>query len=374
MFPYCKVFIDSDMYIDIISYADEKRHSFKRSTQIGDGLVSFCELDINPFVIKIKELLEIPFTIQNYEDIRKAVYNAADVFKDKHEYVHFFMIGALNNIVLQPIVLKDEKEMMEAAVSESEELNRQLMEHLKECIRHFDSIVNLYDIFSFALSLCLDKDNHTDRSVAERVNAFYFRYPDLSSFTIPTGFAIMPTKKGFLDYKKTQQINDAGITDTRELLTAVNTDKSKVSLLPYYHVQSLDEMLFLEFVEMLKQGIQVKRCGLCGKYFVLIDKRKREYCDRDYEGGKTCQEIGPLLRYEQNLQSDEYLRKFETEYNKIYSRFYRADGKLDAEFSGKDMTREEFRSWSRNASKAKTDYRKKLITGDEMLLIVRNEM
>lgn len=374
MFPYCKVFIDSDMYIDIISYADEKRHSFKRSTQIGDGLVGFCELDINPFVIKIKELLEIPFTIQNYEDIRKAIFTAADVFKDKHEYAHFFMIGALNNIFLQPIVLQDEKEVSAAVNNESEEMNLQLMEQLRECIRYFDSVVNLYDIFSFAVSLCLDKDNHTDRTVAERVNAFYFKYPDLSGFTIPTGFAIMPTKKGFLDYKKTQQINDAGITDTRELLAAVNTDKSKVSLLPYYHVQSLDEMLFLEFVEMLKQGIQVKRCRLCGKYFVLIDKRKREYCDREYEGSKTCQEIGPLLRYEQNLESDEYLRKFETEYNKIYSRFYRADGKTDAEFSGKDMTRVEFRTWSKAASKAKADYQRKLITGDEMMRIVRDGM
>jgi hypothetical protein len=227
--------------------------------------VSFCELDINPFVVKIKELLEIPFTIQNYEDIRKAVFAAADVFKDKHEYTHFFMTGALNNILLQPIVLKDENEVTAAVNNESDEMNRQQMEHLRESIRYFDSVVELYDIFSFALSLCLDKDNHTDRPVAERVHAFYFKYPDLSSFTIPTGFAVMPSKKGFLDYKKTKEINDAGIMDTRELLASVNTDKSKVSLLPYYHVQSLDEMLFLEFVEMLKQGIQVKRCRLCGK-------------------------------------------------------------------------------------------------------------
>ena len=138
-------------------------------------------------------------------------------------------------------------------------MNRQRMEHLRECIIYFDSVVSLYDIFSFALSLCLDKENHIDRLVAERVHAFFFKYPNLSSFTIPTGFAIMPTKKGFLDYKKTQEINDANITDKRELLAAVNTDKSKVSLLPYYHVQSLDELLFIEFVEVLRQGIQVKR-------------------------------------------------------------------------------------------------------------------
>jgi|GEM_PF-439383 len=374
MFPYCKVFIDSDMYIDIIAYYDEERRSFKHSTEIGDGLVSFCELDIKPLAEKVMELDSIPLTTENYDDIRKGVFAAAELIKDKHGYANFFMVGALNNILLTPIVVKDEREMAAVAVHGSEESDRQLLAQLRECILYLDSVVGLYDIFSFALSLCLDKDNHTDRPVAERVHAFFFKYPDLSNFTIPTGFAIMPSKKGFLDYKKTQQINDAGIIDTRELLAAVNTDKSKVSLLPYYHVQSLDEMLFLEFVEMLKQGIQVKRCGLCGKYFVLIDKRKREYCDREYEGGKTCQEIGPLLRYEQSLESDEYLRKFETEYNKIYSRFYRADGKMDSEFSGKDMTRDEFRTWSKAASKAKADYQRKLITGDEMMQIVRNGM
>ncbi|HCJ56459.1 CopG family transcriptional regulator [Lutispora sp.] len=37
----------------------------------------------------------------------------------------------------------------------------------------------------------------------------------------------------------------------------------------------------------------------------------------------------------------------------------------------KDMTRNEFRSWSRAASKAKVDYQRKLITGDEMMRIVK---
>ena len=119
MYPYCKVFIDSDRYIDVISYSDEKHHGFKRGTQIGEGLVSFCELDINPFVLKIKELLGMPLTIQSYDDMRKAVFGVADVFKDKHEYAHFFVTGALNNILTGPIVMKDEKEMVMAAVHEA---------------------------------------------------------------------------------------------------------------------------------------------------------------------------------------------------------------------------------------------------------------
>lgn len=89
---------------------------------------------------------------------------------------------------------------------------------------------------------------------------------------------------------------------------------------------------------------------------MLIDKRKRQFCNREYENGKACQDIGPLLRYAQSLEANECLQKFETEYNRIYSRFYRADGKTDAEFSGNNMTRDEFRKWSKAASKAKADY------------------
>lgn len=81
-----------------------------------------------------------------------------------------------------------------------------------------------------------------------------------------------------------------------------------------------------------------------------------------------------MLYYEQRLETDAYLQKFETEDNKVYSLFYRADRKTDAEFSGRDMTREEFRAWSKNASQAKPDYSRKLITGDEMLRIVRSGM
>jgi hypothetical protein len=57
---------------------------------------------------------------------------------------------------------------------------------------------------------------------------------------IPIGFAAMPTKKGFLDLNRTREIDDVGITDTRELLAAVNTDRYRVNMLPYYHVWSFD--------------------------------------------------------------------------------------------------------------------------------------
>lgn len=361
MFPYFKVFIDNQSVVNILWYTNDQKHGFRRSGQIGEGLVSFCELDLEPLEDKLKELASIPLTSLNYDMIRNGVFDAAELLKDRHDYAFFFLVGALNNILTAPVYFQDDVEARR-------------LEQLQSCFAVLEDVLTLREIFEYALHFCLDKENLSDKPAAERMVGFYFQFPELSSFTVQTGFAVAPVKKGALDYERVAEIHRENITDTRQTLEAIHEDHSKVSLLPYYHVQALDEMLFLEFMEMLKRGIQVKRCRLCGRYFVLIDQRRREYCGREYSEGKTCQEIGPMLHYEQRLETDTYLQKFETEYNKVYSRFYRADGKLVSERSGKDMTREEFRAWSRNASQAKADYRQKLITGDEMLRIVRNEM
>lgn len=358
MFPYFKVFIDNQSFMNILWYSDEHKHGFRRSGQIGEGLVSFCELDLTALEEKLKELAGIPLTGTNYDMLRNCIFDAAELLKDQHDYAFFFLVGALNNILATPVYFQDD-------------IEARRLEHLQSCIAILKDVPTLQEIFQYALRICLDKDNLSDRSASERLVGFYFQFPDLSRFTVQTGFAVAPVKKGALDYEKVAEIHRENITDTKQMLDAIHDDRSKVSLLPYYHIQALDEMLFFEFMEMLKRGIQVKRCRLCNRYFVLIDKRRREYCGREYADGKTCQEVGPLLRYEHMVEADTYLQKFETEYNKIYSRFYRADGKLASERSGKDMTREEFRAWSKAASKAKADYQKRLITGEEMLSIVR---
>jgi hypothetical protein len=51
----------------------------------------------------------------------------------------------------------------------------------------------------------------------------------------------------------------------------------------------------------------------------------------------------------------------------MYSRRYRADGKLPEEFSGKDMSSEEYARWAKLARQARSNYLDGKITGEEML-------
>lgn len=150
-------------------------------------------------------------------------------------------------------------------------------------------------------------------------------------------------------------------------LAAIHSDRKGVSLLGYYLIEDLEEMLFFEFFEMLKQGLVAKKCKLCGRYFIMPDTRRRDFCDRIYKDGKTCKEVGGKILYNKRVENDTTLQKYNTEYSKMVSRYYRAEGKLDSEFSGKDMTKEEFKKWSKKAKQALRDYMAGEITAEELL-------
>lgn len=74
-----------------------------------------------------------------------------------------------------------------------------------------------------------------------------------------------------------KDICDWELRETNELLEIMHQNGEGVSLMPYYLIEYLDEMLYFEFTEMLKNGQFVKRCRLCNRYFVLTDKRKRDF-------------------------------------------------------------------------------------------------
>ena len=83
--------------------------------------------------------------------------------------------------------------------------------------------------------------------------------------------------------------------------------------------------------------------------------------------------MGAKLFYDKGVQGNDYLIAFLLEYKKLYSCRYRADGKLPEEFSGKDMSLEEYSEWAKMARQARNHYLDGKITGAEMLAKVKVE-
>jgi hypothetical protein len=116
------------------------------------------------------------------------------LLKDKHDYAFFFLVGALNNILATLVYFQDD-------------IEARRLEQLQNCITILKDVPTLQEIFQYALRFCLDTDNLSDRSAAERLVGFYYQFPDLSKFTVQTDFAVAPVKKGALDYEKVAEIH-----------------------------------------------------------------------------------------------------------------------------------------------------------------------
>ena len=186
-------------------------------------------------------------------------------------------------------------------------------------------------------------------------------------------YGVAPIANGRFDTGKLIQFDDPAEVDTKKVLQDIHRDSDySVSMWQYFAVQSLEEMLYLELIEMVKRGIRVKRCALCDRYFVLADKRRRNYCDRPYQGKRTYKQIGAKKTFEQAVEDDTYLQEFQRIYNRMYSRYYRMDA-WDSDRQTNKLTEEQFKAWIEEASKARQAYRQGKISGEKMLKRLLNE-
>ena len=235
----------------------------------------------------------------------------------------------------------------------------------------FNYYAKLQKKYHAALDICLDKEVLQDWPLVMRYNLFMNMHTDFTQYMLPTMYGLMPFCKGKFERSKVIRYSDPKDVDTAKVLENIQENsESAINLHPYFAIQTLEEMLYVEFSEMMKRGMFVKRCALCDKYFVLPDKRKRDYCDRVYMNGRTCKQVGAKLKFNKTIEDDKFLQEFQTIYNRMYSRYYRMDA-LDSDRETNKLTEEEFKTWSENASKIRQEYRLGKITWEEMIETIK---
>ena len=192
-------------------------------------------------------------------------------------------------------------------------------------------------------------------------------HPNFTQHMLRSMHGIAPIVSGRFDTSKLIQFNEPEKVDVKKVLQDIHRESDySVSMWQYFAIQSLEEMLYLEFMEMVKRGIRIKRCELCDCYFVLADKRKRDYCDRIYKNNRTCKQIGAKQKFNQSVEQDSFLQEFQRIYNRMYSRYYRMDAWYSDRQTNK-MTEEQFKAWTDVASKARLEYKQGEISGEDLI-------
>jgi hypothetical protein len=103
------------------------------------------------------------------------------------------------------------------------------------------------------------------------------------------------------------------------------SDKSKNVMTLNYECEELEHILIATLDHLVKNGLVIKRCGNCGKYFVPLRRSDAIYCDRPspFNPARTCKEDGSQRAFEEKLKVDEVERLRRSIYQTLQMRVRR---------------------------------------------------
>ena len=144
-------------------------------------------------------------------------------------------------------------------------------------------------------------------------------------------------------------------------------DGQERSFLFFDYVKDYYEYLMLLFYNRKET---VCECELCSRYFIPKTKKKTLCCDRVFKNGKTCKQIGPLMKHKKLEENDLVLQTFNKEKNKMYKRMERAY--VFGE-TPKAISPDEYTAWLDRAVNAKNMYLNNELSEADALEIIRIE-
>ena len=124
---------------------------------------------------------------------------------------------------------------------------------------------------------------------------------------------------------------------TMTMTYQVTQDNNRPVLCEQYHFTTIGAFLYVELFKGLQNHYLPKRCGYCGRYFLLESAYYSDYCTREVDGmnGKRCRDLGHRKKYADKIKNDPVWLTYSRAYKAHYARFLK-----------KKMTQAEFQVWA----------------------------
>ena len=292
----------------------------KVSVPLGEGILNFCYTDFE----KNMELLTPVFYTNKKTETKKDLVLTKDeeefaAYRNMMECAADFFYTSLYTAIFPPVFLMLTK---------------------KAKNKYFDYLKTLQEEFLLMIEFCYD-ENHFPEALgilypSERYERYcvYHGRPyttkrtelftcDARRFTgieMPFGmpFEEMAKRVKMIleDNKHLQPFADKYADGNLEAVLAITAPKF---INVQYACKSIFEMLNLEFTKMLENNISFKKCGRCGKYFIMKGNYNTEFCDRVQDGEtNTCQNLAAQENYKNKIKDNAAWNA----YNKYYKRYF----------------------------------------------------
>ena len=322
---YLSTYSDSICKLYKSDFTDEKN-------KLGTTLLKFLNYDFTDF----NSFLEF---IYNY-GLPALVFNSndEDIGNPFNEYAKLNITNDKENIFLT------EKDFILVCKNNYEKRKKILIDYqfqFKTIINFINNLSNLEYLENF--------------SIAERFfiykQADFTNYSDMSiilSSYITLTYDVEPMK--FLNIGSCPNTgnfeeNAKAISEYIRNYPAEYDDEFFTSLCFNCHV--IETACFISILELIKNNTPIYICKNCGNYFIPSSKKNTLYCNNVFENGKTCQEIGAMITYNEKLKKDEI--------NSLYRKTLSAKKMLANRNLDIPIYLEKYEQWKKEANKFRQD-------------------
>lgn len=114
-----------------------------------------------------------------------------------------------------------------------------------------------------------------------------------------------------------------------------------------FNCYSIETVCLISILHLVQNNTPISICRNCGNYFIPSSRRNTLYCDNIFENGKTCQEIGAMIAYNEKLKKDEI--------TSLYRKTLSAKKMLANRNPDIPMYLEKYEQWKKEANQFKKD-------------------
>ena len=332
---YLSTYSDSICKLYKSDFTDEKN-------KLGTTLLKFLNYDFTDF----NSFVEF---IYNY-GLPALVFNNGDkdIGNPFNEYTNLNITNDKKNIFLT------EKDFILVCKNNYEERKEFLIDYqtqFKTIINFINNLLNLEYLENLSIAERFfiykqaDFTNYSDMSIV--LNSYISLAYDVEPMKY-LNMNLRPNKGNF--EKKAKALSEY----IKNYPTEYN-DELFISLCFNCHI--IEAACFISILELIKNNTPIYICKNCGNYFIPSSKKNTLYCNNIYEHGKTCQEIGAMITYNEKLKKDEI--------NSLYRKTLSAKKMLANRNPDIPMYLEKYEKWKNEANEFKKDIKNGLKTEEE---------
>ena len=124
---------------------------------------------------------------------------------------------------------------------------------------------------------------------------------------------------------------------TMTLSYQVIQQEERPVLCELYHCTTIGALLYIELFKGLQNHYLPRKCGYCGRYFLLKALWYSDYCTRPVGGmeGKVCRDVGQRKKFADKVKNDPVWLTYSRAYKTHYARYLK-----------KKITQKEFQVWA----------------------------